>query len=149
MEIIRITKENVSKVNTQAYATLLNFLSDTASEESVSRFLTSVLDNPRHCVFVLHSLEEPRGCITMIIEPKAIHFGKNVAHLEDFVIHPHFRQHGYGRQLLEYCLSLATESDCYKVMLHCQPELESFYSSFGFSKVSGMRRDVKSERCSI
>jgi len=67
---------------------------------------------------------------TIIIEPKIIHGCKNVGHIEDIVV----RGRKIGCSLLQRLVAYASKNNCYKVILDCKEQLESFYKKTNFSK---------------
>lgn len=83
------------------------------------------------------------GAATLIVEQKLIHCGSRAGRIEDVVVDRRFRRQGIGRLLVERLCRLAAESDCYKVVLCCQPENAGFYERCGFRHEVGMRRDLK------
>jgi glucosamine-phosphate N-acetyltransferase len=73
------------------------------------------------------------GTGTIIIEPKIIHGGKSVGHIEDVVVHPFYRGKGIAQSILNMLVEYSKES-CYKVILNCNPNMEQFYKRVGFDK---------------
>lgn len=73
------------------------------------------------------------GSGTIIIEPKIIHGGKSVGHIEDVVVHPQYRGKGIAQSILNMLVEYSKES-CYKVILNCNPNMEQFYKRVGFDK---------------
>lgn len=83
------------------------------------------------------------GTASIFIEPKFIRGGDSVGHIEDVVIHPDYQKTGIGRMLMEHLISLAKNSNCYKVILDCSNKVVGFYEKFGFRKHEyGMRLDI-------
>lgn len=74
------------------------------------------------------------GSGTIIYEPKLIHGGRNVGHIEDIVVHPEHRGEGVATTILFILSDMAKEKDCYKVILDCKPELAHVYQKTGFEK---------------
>jgi glucosamine-phosphate N-acetyltransferase len=74
------------------------------------------------------------GSSTIIFEPKFIHGGQTVGHIEDVVVHENFRGAGVAKTIVEHLINLAKEKKCYKVILDCKPEIENLYSKLGFEK---------------
>ena len=72
------------------------------------------------------------GCITLLFERKLIHNGGVVCHIEDLVVHKNHRNKAIGSQLLEFALEEAKHKGCYKVILDCTSEIQSFYLKNGF-----------------
>ena len=73
------------------------------------------------------------GSGTIIIEPKIIHGGKSVGHIEDLVVHPNYRNQGIAQTILNKLVDYS-KRDCYKVILNCNPNMEQFYNRSGFEK---------------
>ena len=73
------------------------------------------------------------GAGTIIIEPKIIHGGKSVGHIEDIIVHPHYRNQGIAQSILNKLIDYS-KRDCYKVILNCNPNMEAFYNKAGFEK---------------
>lgn len=71
--------------------------------------------------------------MTCLIEPKLLHGGSNVLHIEDVIVHPDFQKRGLGRRMMEKAAQVAKAHGCYKVILDCTPENKSFYEACGFS----------------
>ncbi len=73
------------------------------------------------------------GTGTIIIEPKIIHGGKSVGHIEDVVVHPTYRGKGIAQTILNMLVDYSSQK-CYKVILNCNPNMEQFYNRVGFDK---------------
>lgn len=82
------------------------------------------------------------GTASLFVEPKFIHDGGLVGHIEDVAVLPEFQGMGVGQNLVEHCVEQARLAGCYKVILDCKHDLIPFYEQSGF-KVSGyqMRLD--------
>lgn len=140
MEITRITLDNLERLNMEKYCTLLRYLSNTITVSDKS-ILERIIKLSNIFIFIFGCLEDPLGSITCIMEPKVIHDGKFVAHVEDVVVHPKARGQKIASQLLHHVQQFARDHNCYKILLHCHPSLLSFYEGFGFSakELIGMR----------
>jgi len=71
------------------------------------------------------------GTGTIIVEPKLIHGGKSVGHIEDIVVHKDYRKKGIATNIVNKLVYLY---HCYKVILDCKDELVDFYKFAGFKK---------------
>lgn len=143
MTITLLTRQNIHLVNVEKYYDLLRHLSDTITVND-KHFLERVVLCSHIFVFLFGQLDNPQGSITCILEPKIIHDGRCVAHIEDVVVHPEARGQKIASRLVHHVQRFAKEHDCYKILLHCHPSLLPFYHTFGFSehKLNGMRYDV-------
>ena len=52
------------------------------------------------CITRIHDEIKLIGAGTIIIEPKIIHGGKSVGHIEDVIVHPHYRNQGIAQTIL-------------------------------------------------
>ena len=76
----------------------------------------------------------PYGMITLIMEKKLIHGGKEVCHIEDLVVDSSKHHQGIGTKLLDYAKLKAKENNCYKIILDCSEETRKFYEKSDFNK---------------
>ena len=74
------------------------------------------------------------GSGTIIIEPKIIHCGKNVGHIEDVVVKKSYRGFNVSQDILDLLKIEAREKDCYKVILDCNEEIQRVYIKSGFEQ---------------
>ena len=88
--------------------------------------------NRNHVIIVAEVDGRIVGSGTLIIEQKFIHKGGLVGHIEDWVIDKEFQGRGIGRKITERMLEIARERGCYKTILDCKPNLESYYKNMGF-----------------
>ncbi len=72
------------------------------------------------------------GSGTVLIEPKLIHGGKSVGHIEDIVVDKNFRGLYIGQTILSILKSYSKEKNCYKVILDCDKNLQFFYEKNDF-----------------
>ena len=73
------------------------------------------------------------GTGTIIIEPKIIHGGKYVGHIEDIVVHPLYRNKKIASGIINKLITYGSEHNCYKIILDCDPSIQSFYEKNGFN----------------
>ena len=71
------------------------------------------------------------GTGTIIIEPKIIHGGRSVGHIEDVVIHPLYRNKKIASGIINKLIT--QDNNCYKIILDCDDSLKSFYEKNGFN----------------
>lgn len=83
------------------------------------------------------------GTASLLIEPKFIHAGGVVGHIEDVAVSADYQKHGVGRALIEHLLNQCRDQRCYKVILDCADELIPYYERLGFHRWSNcMRLDI-------
>jgi len=74
--------------------------------------------------------------ITILIEPKLIHSGSSVAHIEDLVVDKDYQRLGIAKELIDFSVDYINNSinKCYKIILDCKKELIPFYNKFEFEE---------------
>jgi len=122
------------------YIDLMNELSHSIDIDRVDtemmwrRFVNHLSDN--HQVWVLEDEEEcvVVGSGTILIEPKVLHNFGSAAHIEDVVVAGTHQNQGLGRQIIGHLIDVARRRGCYKVILDCRDELQSFYTRCGLTR---------------
>lgn len=83
---------------------------------------------------------------TLLMEPKFIHGGSFVGHIEDIVVDKEIRGKGLGVRIVNHLVDRARELGAYKVILDCKEPMEGFYSKCGFFKNEiQMRHNLKND----
>jgi glucosamine-phosphate N-acetyltransferase len=119
------------KVDSSKILYILNQLTD-APNIKIDNILKNLPDNIK--IFVYLKDNNPVGLITLLIEQKLIHGGKCVGHIEDLVVDNNNKREGIGQKLITHCIKVAKLNNCYKIILDCKEELESFYEKNNFKK---------------
>ena len=89
------------------------------------------------------------GTVSLLVEPKFIHRGGLVGHIEDVAVRRGFEKQGIGRALVQYATEQARKIGCYKVILNCSEHRVAFYRAVGYRcQEIGMRVDVGGESVS-
>ncbi len=109
-------------------------------KEKAEQIFKKIKSNHNHYVYVAILDSIVVGSTTMIIEPKFIHDGGNVAHIEDVVVSKEHQGKGIGKMLMNSLLELAKNKNCYKTILDCSDELRLFYEKIGFKRHSNVMR---------
>jgi len=78
------------------------------------------------------TLIEIVGSGTIIIEPKIIRKGMSIGHIEDIVVKSTYRGKKISQSILNKLKTIATDSNCYKVILDCNESVVQVYKSNGF-----------------
>lgn len=110
------------------------------NENKAKDVFNKIKSNPNHLVFVVILDDKVAGSTTLLIEPKFIHQGGNVGHIEDVVIAKEFQSSGIGEKLINFVLEYAKKNDCYKTILDCSDDVKPFYEKIGFKKHSNSMR---------
>ena len=125
--------------NVHDYFHLLSQLTSAPSFPSFCQQVELIQQNPHHYIAVMCQEDQLIGTITLLMEPKLIHKGQWVGHIEDLVIDHNQQGKGYGGQLLQWAVQKAHTYPCYKIILHCHSSLQPFYEKHGFvSHSTGM-----------
>ena len=109
-------------------------------QEKAIKIFEKIKSNPDHVIFVAVLEDRIVGSTTLFIEPKFIHNGGFVAHIEDVVISKDLQRKGIGKKLILASLEYAKNNGCYKTILDCADDLKSFYEKIGFKKYSNAMR---------
>ena len=72
------------------------------------------------------------GTASLLIEPKFIHSGGFVGHIEDVAVRADQQHNGIGAAMVNHILGVCRELGCYKVILDCEEHNIPFYQKLGF-----------------
>ena len=87
-------------------------------QSSAKNILKNILENENHIIHVAELDGEIVGSTTLLIEPKFIHQGGFVGHIEDVAVKKEFEGQGIGMKLVLSLLDVAKERKCYKTNLN-------------------------------
>jgi bifunctional N-acetylglucosamine-1-phosphate-uridyltransferase/glucosamine-1-phosphate-acetyltransferase GlmU-like protein len=123
----------------KGYLKLLSQLSDTMIDKSIKHFQSvycTIKENKNHHVYVVEdtSLHSIVGSIVVLVEPKFIHNGLGVGHIEDVVVSSTHRARRIGGLMVDYVTTFMNDFNCYKFILDCNEALEGFYVKSGYEK---------------
>ena len=110
------------------------------TEEKAKEIFNKIKSNPNHVVFVAVLDSKVIGSTTLLIEPKFIHQGGKVGHIEDVVISKEYQGTGIGEKLINFVLDYSKQNQCYKTILDCSDDVKQFYEKIGFKKHSNCMR---------
>jgi len=96
--------------------------------------------NPDHIVVVAELDGKIVGSTTLLIEPKFIHKGGVVGHIEDVMIDKKFQGQKIGEKIMKYLLEFAKNRGCYKTILDCTDDVKPFYEKLGFKHIANELR---------
>ena len=96
--------------------------------------------NPNHIIAVAEVEGKIVGATTLLIEPKFIHDGGLVGHIEDVVIDKNYQGQRIGEKIMKYLLEIAKKQGCYKTILDCTDDVKQFYEKLGFKHVANELR---------
>jgi len=96
--------------------------------------------NPDHIIAVAELDGKIVGATTLLIEPKFIHEGGVVGHIEDVVVDKNFQGQKIGEKIMKYILEFAKNRGCYKTILDCTDDVKPFYEKLGFKYIANELR---------
>ena len=108
--------------------------------EKAKKIFQEITSNPNHKIFVAIVNGKVVGTVSLIIEPKFIHNGGYVGHIEDVVITKDMQGTGIGEKMVKTALEYATTKGCYKTILDCGDDVKHFYEQIGFKRNSNSMR---------
>lgn len=104
----------------------------TMSKDKALEIFNNIKSNPNHIIIVAEIDDRIIGATTLLIEPKFIHKGGFVGHIEDVVVSKEFQGQKIGEKIIKYVLKLAENHSCYKTILDCSDNVKQFYEKIGF-----------------
>ena len=96
--------------------------------------------NPDHIIAVAELDGKIVGSTTLLIEPKFIHEGGMVGHIEDVVVSKEHQGQKIGEKIMKYLIDISKNRGCYKTILDCTDEVKPFYEKLGFKQVASELR---------
>jgi glucosamine-phosphate N-acetyltransferase len=116
------------------FLTTLDSLRQTSDIEKniADKIFDKIKNNPDHIVVVALTDGKIVGAATLLLEPKFIHNGGIVGHIEDVVVDKKFQGKKIGEKIIRYLLDFAKSKGCYKTILDCVDDVKPFYEKLGF-----------------
>ena len=105
------------------------------SLDDYRRIYEQIQAMPGHELIIAEEGDEIIGTMVLIIVPNLSHSGLPWATVENVVTDQRFQRRGIGRLMMEYAISRARETRCYKLQLSSsktRDEAHQFYESLGF-----------------
>ena len=120
----------------------LDSLKQTSSIEKskAEEIFEKINANPDHIIAVAEIEGKIVGSTTLLIEPKFIHEGSLVGHIEDVVVDKEYQGKKIGEKIMEYLLEVSKNRGCYKTILDCTEDVKPFYEKLGFKQVASELR---------
>ncbi len=106
----------------------------------VDEIFEKINSNPDHIVAIAELDGKIVGATTLLIEPKFIHKGGLVGHIEDVVVDKNFQGQKIGEKIMKYLLEFAKNRGCYKTILDCTDDVKPFYEKLGFKHIANELR---------
>ena len=124
------------------FLTTLDSLSQASDidRNKAEEIFEKINSNPDHIVVVAELDRKIVGATTLLIEPKFIHKGGLVGHIEDVVVDKNFQGQKIGEKIIRYLLEFAKNRGCYKTILDCTDDVKLFYEKLGFKQIANELR---------
>ena len=110
------------------------------TQEKALEIFKEIKTNPKHIIIIAELNGEIIGTTTLLVEPKFIHQGGKVGHIEDVVVRKEFQGRKIGQKIIKFVLQIAKNQGCYKTILDCSDDVKSFYEEIGFKQHSNELR---------
>ena len=116
------------------FLTTLDSLRETSNikRERAEEVFEKITANENHIIAVAELDGKIVGATTLFIEPKFIHEGGLVGHIEDVVVDRNYQGKKIGEKIVKYLLKIAKDKGCYKTILDCNDDVKLFYEKMGF-----------------
>ena len=138
VKIREITEQDLSKGFLESLDSLRK--ASNLSQKKAREILDKIKSNPNHIIYVAELDSKIVGATTLFIEPKFIHEGGLVGHIEDVVVRKEYQGTGIGQKVVKALLAYAKKQGCYKTVLDCTDDLVPFYEKMGFKRYSNSMR---------
>ena len=112
----------------------------TIDKTKAEELFEKINSNPDHIIAVADLDGKIIGSTTLLIEPKFIHNGGFVGHIEDVVVDKNFQGQKIGEKIMKYLLEFAKNRGCYKTILDCTDDVKPFYEKLGFKHIANELR---------
>ena len=124
------------------FLTTLDSLRQTSDidRNKAEKIFEKINSNPDHIIVVAELDGKIVGSTTLLIEPKFIHKGGLVGHIEDVVVDKNFQGQKIGEKIMKYLLEFAKNRGCYKTILDCTDDVKPFYEKLGFKQIANELR---------
>ena len=137
-----IIRELEEKDFKNGFLTTLDVLRETSSmsKGKALEIFKKIKSNPKHIIIIAEVEGRVIGSTTLLIEPKFIHQGGVVGHIEDVVVDKKFQGKKIGEKIITHVLEIAKNHGCYKTILDCSDSVKPFYEKLGFKHNSNELR---------
>jgi glucosamine-phosphate N-acetyltransferase len=131
LKIRKLQKKDLQK----GFLTTLDSLkmASNIDKNKAEEVFEKINSNPNHIIVIAELDEKIIGSATLLIEPKFIHDGGLVGHIEDVVVDKNFQGQKIGNEIIKFLLEFAKNQGCYKTILNCTEDVKEFYEKIGFT----------------
>ena len=131
LKIRKLQKKDLQK----GFLTTLDSLkmASNIDKNKAEEVFEKINSNPNHIIAIAELDKKIIGSATLLIEPKFIHDGGLVGHIEDVVVDKNFQGQKIGNEIIKFLLEFAKNQGCYKTILNCTDDVKEFYEKIGFT----------------
>ena len=131
LQIRKLQKKDLQK----GFLTTLDSLriASNIDKNKAEEVFEKINSNPNHIIAIAELDKKIIGSATLLIEPKFIHDGGLVGHIEDVVVDKKFQGQKIGNEIIKFLLEFARNQGCYKTVLNCTDDVKEFYEKNGFT----------------
>jgi len=131
LKIRKLQKKDLQK----GFLTTLDSLkmASNIDKNKAEEVFEKINSNPNHIIAIAELDKKIIGSATLLIEPKFIHDGGLVGHIEDVVVDKNFQGQKIGNEIIKFLLEFAKNQGCYKTILNCTEDVKEFYEKIGFT----------------
>lgn len=131
LKIRKLQKKDLQK----GFLTTLDSLkmASNIDKNKAEEVFEKINSNSNHIIAIAELDEKIIGSATLLIEPKFIHDGGLVGHIEDVVVDKNFQGQKIGNEIIKFLLEFAKNQGCYKTILNCTDDVKEFYKKIGFT----------------
>ena len=124
------------------FLTTLDSLKQTSNmdKNKAEEVFETINSNPNHIIVIAELDGKVVGTTALLIEPKFIHDGGLVGHIEDVVVGKKFQGQKIGNEIVKFLLEVAKNRGCYKTILNCTEDVKEFYEKMGFKHTANELR---------
>ena len=101
-------------------------------KNKADEIFNKIQNNPDHIIAVAENEGKIIGSATLLLEPKFIHKGGIIGHIEDVVVDKNYQGKKVGEKIIKYLLEKSKNKGCYKTILDCSDDVKPFYEKLGF-----------------
>jgi len=111
-----------------------DLMSEGVARVTAKEFGSKVIFMPQNYEVYVMVLDGKIVATASIMYESKLRYGQPKAFIEDVGVNKLYRGRGYGKEMVEHCVSVAKNKECYKIVLSCKDSLVDFYEGLGFEK---------------
>ena len=120
----------------RGYLNLLQSFANYYPKISKTEFQEYIFKHPTTHIIVVEHIPSRTivGAGTVFCIEKIHNNVNSMGFIQDIIVEEKHRGKGLGKQIVDNLYEIAKENRCYKVILNCNKDVETFYTNLGFIK---------------